>query len=403
MIPAQRIVVIYDSITNSVFTSQVLNPLLAWLARDKKHTAMLISFEARDVTKHATYARIAQEKRITLIIRKRIPFFGLPTLWYAAYCIQKLLKQTHDAHIIARGPFAGYACLCARITNPILVQIRGLLWQEYEYTCSQYEKTKAASYTDDHGSPTVFGIQLDFQQSRTKIIEYIECSGRSFMQKLKIYLYKQLETTLYACQDDHLVFEAVSPALRTHLTKTYVTLKPESVRLAYDDIPQPIAQRKRKQWRIQTRAELGIPTDAHVYCYNGSIKPWQFPEAFFTFCADAIAPDEKAHLLIISQDYQHCASLLVKTTIPTQRCHLISVEHDRIYEYLAAANTGLVFRDATLLNWVSRPTKLLEYQAVGLQILHNATIAWLAESARNQQTYNLSVESAKLSCATVVH
>jgi len=376
MIPAQRIVVIYDSITNSVFTSQVLNPLIAWLTQDKKRTAILISFEAIAITNHPTYAHILHEKRITLVIRKRIPFFGATSLWYAAYCIRTLVKQ-RSAHIIARGPFAGYACLRARITVPLRIQIRGLLWQEYEYTCNQYAKTKPDKYPVTHTCQVTFAKRLE---------QY----GRSYMQKLKIYFYKRLEATLYAHRDRNLTFEAVSPALRDYLMTTYTTLDPTTVGLAYDDIPQPVAHQKRKRWRIQVRAELGLPANAHVYCYNGSVKPWQFPDEFFTFCKDAIAPHADAHLLIISQDYQHCASLLVKTTIPTPRCHLISVAHDRIYEYLAAADTGLVFRDATLLNWVSRPTKLLEYQAVGLRILHNATIAWLAESARNQQIYNSS-------------
>ncbi|MCC7414818.1 MAG: hypothetical protein IT346_01875 [Epsilonproteobacteria bacterium] len=93
MIQTQRIVVIYDSITNSVFISQVLNPLLAWLNGDKKRTATVISFEAIDITNHPTRARIAQEKRITLIIRKRIPFFGRLSLVYAAAVVRRISKK----------------------------------------------------------------------------------------------------------------------------------------------------------------------------------------------------------------------------------------------------------------------------------------------------------------------
>lgn len=434
MIHSQRIVVLYDSITNSVFISQVLLPLTQWLSADKKRTATIISFEAIDTTGHSARAYIAREKRITLIIYKRLPFFGLPTLWYAAYCIGTIVKHKKEARVIARGPFAGYACLRARISNALIIQIRGLLWHEYEYTYKhryQQNNKVANPYSSLLKSESVgklkvawtsinftrwlcqihykpcplIGQKFPFSKKPltrvarksnalrckriARIFKQICHAHTAFHYRLKLFLYKQLEATLYAQQNSSTVtFEAVSPALREHLITTYSTLKPETITLAYDDIPQPIGQHQRKLWRKQTRVELGIPSDALVYCYNGSSKPWQCPVDFFTFCRREIATNIKAHLLVLSQDYAPFKKLLPTTGIPTERYHLVCVEHDAIYRYLAAADIGLVFRQASLLNWVSRPTKLLEYQAVGLQIIHNATIAWLAESARNQQRYN---------------
>lgn len=360
MIQTQRIVVIYDSITNSVFISQVLNPLLAWLNGDKKRTATVISFEAIDITNHPTRARIAQEKRITLIIRKRIPFFGRLSLVYAAAVVRRIAKKKPTERIIARGPFAGYACLQARLQTPLLIQIRGLAAHEYAYT---HEK------------------QLTKERGIMNLIR--RCHYRA-----KLRVLKRLETELYAGKNSsQLTFEAVSPALREYLLATYPTLHPQAITLAYEDIPQPVPLQKRKQWRLQTRAELAIPVDAQLYCYNGSAKPWQCPDSFFAFCRTEIALNGNAHLLILSHDYEEFARLMPQTQIPPERYHIVSVPHDKIYQYLAAADTGILFRDATLLNWVSRPTKVLEYQAVGLTILHNATIAWLAESARNQKVY----------------
>lgn len=360
MTQTRRIVVIYDSITNSVFMSQLLTPLLAWLAGDKKRTATIISFEAIDTTNHPTRARIAQEARITLIIRKRMPFFGALSLLYAAAVVKRIATQKPAASIIARGPFAGYACLRARLQTPLLIQIRGLAAHEYVYT---HEK-----------QPT----------NKRGIMNLIDrCHYHA-----KLRLLKRLETRLYAEKNSsQLMFEAVSPALREHLVTTYPTLNPQAITLAYDDIPQPVPLQKRKQWRLKTRAELAIPADAHLYCYNGSAKPWQCPDSFFTFCRAEIAPNEHAHLLILSHDHEDFVRLMPHTQIPAERYHSVSVSHDKIYQYLAAADTGILFRDATLLNWVSRPTKVLEYQAVGLTILHNATIAWLAESARNHKIY----------------
>lgn len=433
MIYSERIVVLYDSITNSVFISQVLLPLTQWLAADKKRTATIISFESIDTTGHSAGASIAREKRITLVIYKRLPFFGLPTLWYAAYCIGKIVKHKKDARVIARGPFAGYACLRARISNTLIIQIRGLLWHEYEYTYNhrnQHTNKTTNPYSallknESVGKLKVAWTSINFTRwlcqmhykpcpligqkfpfskkppapvTRTSktilckrigwFFKKIRHANTALHYRLKLFLYKQLEAKLYAQQNTGTVtFEAVSPALREHLITTYSTLKPETITLAYDDIPQPISQQQRKVWRRQTRAELGIPADALVYCYNGSAKPWQCPVDFFTFCKREIASNLKAHLLVLSQDYEQFKKLLPTTGIPTERYHLVCVEHDAIYRSMAAADIGLVFRQTSLLNWVSRPTKLLEYQAVGLQIIHNATIAWLAESARNQQRY----------------
>jgi len=36
----------------------------------------------------------------------------------------------------------------------------------------------------------------------------------------------------------------------------------------------------------------------------------------------------------------------------------------------------MLFREQTIVNWTSRPTKLLEYQAVGLEVVHNNTVAY---------------------------
>ena len=38
----------------------------------------------------------------------------------------------------------------------------------------------------------------------------------------------------------------------------------------------------------------------------------------------------------------------------------------------------MLVREKDIINCVSRPTKMLEYQSAGLKIVHNNTVAWLA-------------------------
>ncbi len=82
---------------------------------------------------------------------------------------------------------------------------------------------------------------------------------------------------------------------------------------------------------------------------------------------------------MLTQDTDYFAALCVKHVLPSHSYHIIFVPHHEIYHYLAAADAGIIFREAHIINWVSRPTKILEYQAVGLKIIHNNTVAMLAD------------------------
>jgi len=69
--------------------------------------------------------------------------------------------------------------------------------------------------------------------------------------------------------------------------------------------------------------------------------------------------------------------------LPKDSYLLLSVKPNNLHKYLAACDVGLLFREKDIINWVSRPTKMLEYQSVGLKIEHNNTIAWLANQSQN--------------------
>ena len=83
-------------------------------------------------------------------------------------------------------------------------------------------------------------------------------------------------------------------------------------------------------------------------------------------------------LLILSQDAVAFQSLFARYAVPAERVRLLSVKPADLLRYLCAADAGMLLRQPDVVNWVSRPTKLLEYQAVGLHIIHNGTIAMLA-------------------------
>ncbi len=68
---------------------------------------------------------------------------------------------------------------------------------------------------------------------------------------------------------------------------------------------------------------------------------------------------------------------LLAKRVPENSYKIMSVVHEKVFEYLCAADIGIIFRESSVINWVSRPVKAMEYEAAGLSIAHNNTVAWI--------------------------
>lgn len=335
------ILVVYDSITNSVFESQVVLPLARSTELDNTK-AIIVSFEkSTPAIQHREYFT-KKYPRITLKIFRRLPYGGLWTLWPAIFQLRKLVKYCKNYMLIARGPHAGYVCLKARSSGctQLVIQVRGLVADEYKYTYSVHDT----------------GLKKLWHLVREKQLRILE---------KEVYSKLQLHKTV--------ILEAVSKALKEHLVNFFGCL-PEKITLAYNDLPIAINPAQRIAWRQEMRKNLAISENALVYCYNGSAKAWQCPEMTINFFKQKYSEDSTAVLLLLTQDAHYFNRVLEKYDIPKANYRVITVCHTEIYRYLAAADVGIIVREQNIINWVSRPTKLLEYQAVGLSIAHNNTI-----------------------------
>ena len=87
-------------------------------------------------------------------------------------------------------------------------------------------------------------------------------------------------------------------------------------------------------------------------------------------------------MLVLSEDEAIFRNALRKTNLPATSHKIIQVPHEKLYQHLAAADSGLLFRKKDNVNWIARPTKMLEYQSIGLTIIHNDTIEWLAKAEK---------------------
>ncbi len=346
------IFILYDSINNSIFDGQILEPLINHKKKNPQQPIIIISFEKKIPSAAYLKKRIPQNIA-SIVCLKKLPFLGKWSSIPAIIALKQYLKKFSSYSIIARGPLAGFVSLKALNTEhctQFTVQIRGLLAAEYTYEHAQ-EKNIFKQW---------------WHQWRTSI-------------------FAQLEKKVYtqSTKNNFVVhFEAVSNALKEHLITNYQT-PAHCITIAYNDIPSPIPTAKIQEWRTATRTELTISPFAQVYCYNGSLKPWQCPEKTIVFFKKELEKDSNSYLLILTQDVAGFKHLLEQKNIPEESYTIMTVPHSAIYNYLATCDAGIIFREKHLINWTSRPTKILEYQAVGLPILHNNTIAMLTEDKNN--------------------
>ncbi len=345
------IFVVYDSIHHSIFEGQVLAPLVKKLNAGICTRIHIISFEETlspaVLTAYKKFSTV--EPRITLTLFKRPRFIIQTLLWQQSYQLKKFLKKIlGDYQVCARGPFAGIIAKQAVTSacTTVTIQARGILAEEHSYTHKNSMGIRALVHT--------LRTQQLYSLEKNAYTPPAESSGSFFI-------------------------EAVSPALKAYLINTYNI--PEQVfTVPQYDTPSPILPEEKQMYRKKIRTQLNIPKDAPVYIYNGSLKAWQCPHETIAAFKKAIANDSTSIFLALTQDHALMRVLLEQAEIPTNSYRLLHVPQQEVLTYLCAGDYGLLFREPHPLNWVSRPTKLLEYQAVGLYILHNNTIQLLASS-----------------------
>lgn len=292
----------------------------------------MISFEFKIVT-HNYY-----HPQIQIIQLRRWPYFGSLSLRYSWWQIRAFLNSK-SFQVIARGPFAGWIAL-KLIYHSLIIQVRGLAAAEYQYG-----------------------------QNGQSVWQRI-------ITKLRYWQLQKLEKSVYSQVKPNLIFECVSPALQEYLIQKFNTPVIQ-ITIAQSDLPSKISKSQIEKLRRINRQVLAIPCEATVYCYSGSIHKWQCPEQIIEFFKTRLSTNPQAILLILCPQTHLWQELLHQAQISPINFRVLAVAPNEVVAYLAAADYGLLFRKPHLINWVARPTKALEYQAVGLKIIHNQTVEWL--------------------------
>ncbi|MFC1854689.1 hypothetical protein ACFLY6_02380 [Candidatus Dependentiae bacterium] len=338
--------ILFDSITNSVFESQVLEPILRNSTSKSHFKTTIFSFERNVAHARKKLLSLGLPENVSIELVPRMPFLGKPFLWPLALQLKKYLKKDIFKKITARGAIAGFIALIAlkkipNYTTKLIIQARGLAAEEYNFSNNPLWK---------------------------KPIKWL--IYRSL---------KSIEKCVYSQNGKFFLIESVSNALSEYLVKNFGAQE-HKIYLAKDDIPPKIPKIQREKLKKEFRANLKIPKRSKVYCYSGSAKPWQCAKETIKYFAKQLKKNPKSTLMILSQDATEFEKLLQKFSISKKNCRLLNVKPAELCKFLCAADFGILLRKPHIINWVSRPTKALEYASAGLTIIHNGTINFVKSS-----------------------
>ncbi len=342
------IFIVYDSIHNSVFVSQTLLPFEKTL-QQKQKKGILISFETKVRKSQKQIHQIKEKLKISnidFVVLKKFPFLGRPALWHSSLLLKKILLKYNYEKILARGPLAGFIVTKTKLKNrcDITVQARGLAAAEYLFSFNKTTKNP-------------------------------------IKRTIKKFLYNSLlkiEKFVYGPQSPINKIEVISPTLKNYLIQKFQTPKRKII-YATADIPPQLPPKIRNLWRQRIRNRLKIPEKTTVYVYNGSFKSWQCPIQTITQFKKIHRQKPDSFLLILTTDKTKFQKCLRQENLNKKLYKILTVPATDIYKYLSAADKGFLLREKNIINWVSRPTKMLEYQACNLEIIHNNNIAWLTK------------------------
>ncbi len=117
--------------------------------------------------------------------------------------------------------------------------------------------------------------------------------------------------------------------------------------------------------RNSIREQLGIPKDAYVVIYSGSIGA-NYPPKDILNIYQSIETEKEKHFLILSREPHSLITNAANELNIKEKIHFASSEYDKVYQYLQAADIGIILYKMAFSTIGRSPTKLGEYWACGI-------------------------------------
>jgi glycosyltransferase involved in cell wall biosynthesis len=202
-----------------------------------------------------------------------------------------------------------------------------------------------------------------------------------WLDRLAYQTYKGIEKRLLACADHVIALtERVLPELRrlSPGMTDKLTVIPCCADFDHFEVPTP-AQ------RLAVRAELGVPEDARVIAYLGSLGTWYMLDDMLRLFAQAQTKWSNVHLLLITRDWraEHDAMVTQMGLASVRdRIHVRPATRTEVPALLGCADVMLSFIKPAYSKMASSPTKLAEAFAVGVPAISNTGIGDVDEMTK---------------------
>ena len=153
--------------------------------------------------------------------------------------------------------------------------------------------------------------------------------------------------------------------------------------------------------RQEMRAKLGLPQDAPVAIYVGSLGPQYHPAELLDFFESIAKRDAAARFVILTGNRATLDPLLATRTHLEKALTITRVAPEEVPAYVAAADLGVAFRTPSFSQLGVCPIKVGEYLLCGVPVLSSAGIGDLDEQLGGQHTGRLvpSLDSQQLDAA----
>jgi len=190
-----------------------------------------------------------------------------------------------------------------------------------------------------------------------------------FFHRLQYKYYKRIERKLLA-QSDHVVVltnKVVNEVMKLgSIERSRITVIP----CCADYKHFPLATSTHKK---EARISLGIPSDAFVLGYLGSIGKMYLLDRFFRLFKLAVNVRKDCHALLITRDTTALKQLIESYLTPdlSDRIHVRPASRDEVPVVLPSIDVMVSFIFSTYARQGSSPTKMAESFAMGIPVIAN--------------------------------
>ena len=237
----------------------------------------------------------------------------------------------------------------------ILMFSRGLIGKELKIL-KKFPFSKVTFYFDARAASA--------EENKYTAIKKSEFSLWKFKKIAHIYF---TEYTTLICSDK--IF-AVSEKLIDYFEDTYKI--PRSKFVLYPCLSDSSKFYMSQQIRLDIRKNLNISNQTILLLYSGglsAVNTYHITEEMFCFFDAMINVSRNLKFLILTKDKYDLPGILKNHPGLENMLIFYNAENEKIFEFLNAADFGVLFRENTIMNNVASPSKFAEYILCGLPVI----------------------------------